>query len=181
MWWSLKSLSKPIFLPEIMYTFQFLLSNLKSLFLRRSVDPCIRDTADALFKTQFPWHHHSPTESKSPGTRPGFSILNKHLFYQLMDIHRSVWVLLNYFHRPSRVTLLWNFNYNCPEWPGQGEKTTHSQINASRYGKWKQITVRSPGTLSQTEHPHGPLLSNPIICIWKKSSVHFSFLLEWCQ
>ena len=32
---------------------------------------------------------------------------------------------------------------------------------------------------SQTEHPGGSSLCNPIVRIWKKSSVHFFCFLEW--
>lgn len=37
----------------------------------------------------------------------------------------------------------------------------YAHINVSRFAKRKQITARSPGTLSQTEHTDGPLLCNP--------------------
>lgn len=132
---------------------------------------------------QFPWPHPGHTESESPGMRPGISILNKHLPCQLTptEVFGSFPIISTELHE---VFYPGAFIYDCPsEWPGLGgekkkKKHRNSQMSPDKWIKVCQVETdhskisRGP---SQTEHPGGSLLCNPTVCIWKKSSMHFSF------
>ena len=102
-----------------------------------------------------------------------------------VDTHWSVWTFPNHFHRTSWGILSWSFYLWLSFWMTRARrekknKTKHrnSQMSPDKWIKVCQVETdhskisRGP---SQTEHPGGSLLCNPTVCIWKKSSVHFSF------
>ena len=100
-----------------------------------------------------------------------------------VDTHWSVWIFPNHFHRTSWGILSWSFYLRLSFWMTRARRENKTKQNTGTV-RWAQIIKvcqvetdhskisRGP---SQTEHPGGSLLCSPTVCVWKKSSVHFSF------